>query len=55
MSPTSIERSIKTAAVSLEMEGFTITSTHKELCRKLLAGEISLKEYLAIVTPKTEV
>ena len=52
MSPISIDQSINTATVSLEMEGFTVDPAHKELCRKLLAGDISLTEYLALVTPE---
>ena len=40
----SIERSIRTAELSLRMEGFSVTDACKELCRKLLAGEITLQE-----------
>ena len=47
----SIERSIRTAELSLKMEGFYVTETCKELCRKLLAGEITLQEYLSQVIP----
>lgn len=47
----SIERSIRTAELSLKMEGFSVTETCKELCRKLLAGEITLQEYLSQVIP----
>lgn len=54
MSPDAIDKSIKTAAVSLEMEGFIVKQIHKELCRKLLNGEISLAEYIALVTPHVE-
>lgn len=46
----SIERSIRTAEVSLQMEGLTVTDSCKELCRKLLAGEITLDQYLARIT-----
>ena len=45
----SIERSIRTAELSLRMEGFSVTDACKELCRKLLAGEITLQEYLTQV------
>ena len=48
--PHSIERSIRAAEVSLRMEGFSVTDTSKELCRKLLAGEITLEQYLSYVT-----
>ena len=47
----SIERSIRTSELSLKMEGFSVTETCKELCRKLLAGEITLQEYLSQVIP----
>ena len=46
----SIERSIEAAEVSLRMEGLSVTEVCKELCRKLLAGEITLEQYLAHVT-----
>ena len=42
--PHSIERSIEAAEVSLRMEGLSVTETCKELCRKLLAGEITLEQ-----------
>ena len=45
----SIERSIWTAELSLRMEGFSVTDACKKLCRKLLAGEITLQEYLTQV------
>ena len=48
--PHSIDRSIETAEVSLRMEGLFVTAACKELCRKLLAGEITLEQYLAYVT-----
>lgn len=54
MSPDAIEKSINTAAVSLEMEGFIVKHVYKELCRKLLSSEISLVEYIALVTPQQE-
>lgn len=46
----SIERSIKTAEASLLMEGFAVTDACKELCRKMLSGEITLEQYLSRVT-----
>ena len=52
MSPSAIEKSIQTAAVSLEMEGFSVDPRCVELCRQLLADEISMEEYLMRVTPK---
>lgn len=50
--PHSIERSIRSAEVSLRMEGLSVTDACKELCRKLLAGEITLEQYLTYVTPR---
>lgn len=51
MNPSAIERSIHTAIVSLEMEGFSVEADCIALCRKMLAGEITMEEYLARVTP----
>ena len=48
--PHSIERSIEAAEIALRMEGLSVTEVCKELCRKLLAGEITLEQYLAHVT-----
>ena len=48
--PYSIERSIEAAEASLRMEGLFVTAACKELSRKLLAGEITLEQYLAHVT-----
>lgn len=45
-----IEQSIRAAELSLQMEGLTVSDTCKRLCRKLLAGEITLEQYLAYVT-----
>lgn len=51
----SIANSIRAAEVSLQMEGLFVTEAHKALCAKLLAGEISLEQYLSSVMPdKTE-
>lgn len=47
----SIEQSIRAAELSLQMEGLTVSDTCKELCRKLLAGEITLEQYMAYVAP----
>ena len=47
----SIERSIEAAEVSLRMEGLSVTEVCKELCRELLAGEITLEQYLGQVIP----
>jgi len=52
MSPSAIERSIHTAVASLEMEGFSVKPDCIALCRKMLAGEITMEDYLSRVTPK---
>ncbi len=52
MSPADIEKSIHTAAASLEMEGFAVDPDCMALCQKMLSGEITMEEYLAQVTPQ---
>ena len=52
MNQAAIEHAIRTATVSLEMEGFAVSPDHAALCRKMLAGEITLEEYFAQVIPK---
>ena len=49
--PHSIEHSIVATEVSLRMEGLSVTDACKELCLKLLTGEITLEQYLSYVTP----
>lgn len=46
---TSIQKAIASATASVEMEGFTVTEQDKELCARLLKGEISKQEYIRIV------
>lgn len=52
MSPIAIEKSIRTASASLKMEGFGVDPACVELCRLMLAGKITMEEYLSRVTPK---
>ncbi len=52
MNPSAIEKSIRTAAASLEMEGFAVDPDCMVLCQKMLSGEITMEEYLAQVTPQ---
>lgn len=52
MNVAEIERSIQTATMSLAMEGLVVGEKYVELCRKMLSGEISMKEYLATVIEK---
>ena len=49
MRSTEIEHSIQTATISLAMEGLIVDEQYVVLCRKMLSGEISMKEYLATV------
>ena len=54
MSAAEIERSIQTATMSLAMEGLVVGEQYVELCRKMLSGEISMKEHLATVIEKVK-
>ena len=49
--PRSIEHSIEAAEVSLRMEGLSVTDACKDLCRRMLVGEITLEQYLSYVIP----
>ena len=51
MSVALIEKSIQTAAASLQMEGLSVKHEYVDLCRLMLAGEITMEQYLARVTP----
>jgi hypothetical protein len=42
------EKAIENAAASVEMEGFKVDKETKEMCAKLLSGEMTFEEYLAI-------
>ncbi len=55
MSEKQMERCIKNAAFSLEMEGFSVDEQTKEWCRKLLKKEISMEEYIAMAKAKAGV
>ena len=45
----SIEQSIRTAEVSLRMEGLQVSDDCKEMCRRMLSGEITMDQYLDYV------
>lgn len=47
----SIDHTIQAAEVSLQMEGLSVTDACKDLCRRMLAGEITLEQYLSYVIP----
>ena len=47
----SIDHTIQVAEVSLQMEGLSVTDACKDLCRRMLVGEITLEQYLSCVIP----
>lgn len=49
MSEFEIEKAIKNATTSVEMEGFSIDEQSKALCRKLMLKEITLEQYISLV------
>lgn len=51
----SIEKAIKIAAASTEMEGFRIDEQNKEWCRQLLQGEITMEQYIRMAKEKAGV
>lgn len=55
MSETQIEKSIRTATASLEMEGFSVDERAKLWCKKLLNKEITMEEYISLVKAKAGV
>lgn len=52
MSEKEIEKAIKNASASVEMEGFSIDKQSKILCKKLLLNEITMEEYILFVKQK---
>lgn len=55
MSEFEIEKAIRTATASLEMEGFTIDEQNKDLCRMLLRKEITMEQYIELLKQKVGV
>lgn len=55
MSTAEIEKSIRTAILSLEMEGLYVDEQCVVWCRQMLSGEISPEEYLQLVTARAGV
>lgn len=47
-----IERAMKNAIISNEIEGFTVTEEQRELMKKVLTKEITLKEAIAKLNQK---
>lgn len=52
MSEKEIEKAIKNASASVEMEGFSIDEQSKILCKKLLLNEITMEDYISLVKQK---
>lgn len=48
----SIDQTVENAIASLKMEGYQVDSDSVQWCKKLLAKEISLEQYIAIVKQK---
>lgn len=46
MEKMTLERAINNAIVSTEMEGFIVTEKHKELIKRVIRNEITLREAL---------
>ena len=55
MSEKEIEKAIKNASASVEMEGFSIDEQSKILCKKLLLNEITMDDYILLVKQKAGV
>lgn len=49
MSQNEIKKALDNAEASLNMEGLSVSDRTKALCEKLLAKEITMAEYIAIV------
>lgn len=50
MSNALLQKAIKNAEASLNMEGLYVSDFCKELCEKLLKNEITFDEYLKLIT-----
>lgn len=55
MSEKEIDKAIKNASASVEMEGFSIDEQSKILCKKLLLNEITMEDYILFVKQKAGV
>ena len=51
----SIDQTVENAIASLKMEGYQIDNDCVRWCKKLLAKEISLEQYIALVKQKSGV
>lgn len=43
------EKAMRSAAASVEMEGFVVTQEYKNWCEKLLNNEITMAQYIELV------
>lgn len=50
MSNASLQRAMKNAEASINMEGLNVSDRCKELCEKLMKKEITFEEYLKQIT-----
>ena len=48
MGEAAIEKAIKNAEASVNMEGMRVSDYSKELCKKMLKKEITFEEYLKL-------
>lgn len=55
MQKESLDKSIKNAVASVEMEGFHIDEQSKAWCRQLLLKKITMEEYIRRVKQKAGV
>lgn len=55
MSEKEIDKAIKNASASVEMEGFSIDEQSKILCKKLMLNEITMDDYILLVKQKAGV
>ena len=55
MQSKTIDKSIKNALASIEMEGFCIDEQSKIWCKQLLMKEITMEEYIDLVKQKAGV
>lgn len=54
MSASEIENSIRTAMMSLEMEGLRVDEECATWCRQMLSGELTMDDYLSLVVGKLQ-
>ena len=50
MSDPALQKAIKNAEASINMEGLFVLDSSKELCEKLLKKEITFEEYIAFIS-----